>query len=142
MTDGRVGALVGGEKHRLEGRTAGWMDGDEQLLETRMKCQTQSPEGSNVTSCVSCFTPEQAHREPSSVKPDLQGLLISTVKTFHHGQLDLMALNTGLEEMFIIDTPSWYEATPALGWEIRAGSRKAVGGLQGGGGICWALENE
>lgn len=28
---------------RPEGRTVGWMDGDKQLLETRMKCQTQAP---------------------------------------------------------------------------------------------------
>lgn len=38
-----------------------------------------------------------------------------------------MALNTGLEDMFIIDTPSWSEATAALGWEIRTGNRKALG---------------
>ena len=51
---------------------------DEQLLETRMKYQHKLQEGSNFASCVRCFTPDQAHREPSA-KPDLQCLLISRV---------------------------------------------------------------
>ena len=53
-----------------------------------------------------------------------------------------MALNTGLEDMFIIHTPSWSEASAALGWEIRTGNRRALGDLPGGGGICWDLKNE